>query len=103
MNRDGQALIELLGSAALLILALTGGGSLFKTEWNRLKCAYLTFEIGHQKLAQESNDAESGRSVRGDYENGLVNVQIQGDGILASAQCGQSHEAVKLLNLEKSL
>jgi hypothetical protein len=103
MNRGGQALIELLGSLSLLVLAVTGGGTLLKTEWNRLKCAYLVFEIGHQKLTQEANDADSGRSVRIDYENGLVNVQVQGEGILASAQCGQSHESVKLPNLEHSL
>jgi hypothetical protein len=43
----GQTTFELLTSASLLMITVSGMGYLFKAEWDRGKCAYLVFEKTH--------------------------------------------------------
>jgi hypothetical protein len=46
-NELGQTTFELLTTASLLMITVSGMGYLFKAEWDRGKCAYLVFEKTH--------------------------------------------------------
>jgi hypothetical protein len=95
VKNSGQALVEFaffsIFSAGFIGIA----GSILKEEWDRSKCAYLTFEGTHHYLV-----------------SGLINLPVNlghgflfqvedlGDQILGIGQCGNHIEKVRLPRLE---
>lgn len=79
--------------AAVLALALFAGSaaSLFRAEWNRVRCAHLAFETAHRaRLSLAPSDR-----LRGD-----VRIEDFGSSVRATAQCGEAVETVELPRLE---
>jgi hypothetical protein len=56
-GEKGQTTVELLTSASLLMITISGVGWLFKAEWQRGECAYFVFEKTHAALISSSSDS----------------------------------------------
>jgi hypothetical protein len=77
---SGQALTEGVLSILLLAACLAAAAGVFRSEWNRLRCAFQVFEATRARLNLNSGSDE--RRVRG------------------SGRCGQASETVELIRLE---
>lgn len=80
---------EFLLSLLLSIIAVTTTSGLLRAEWDRTRCAYLTFEAVHAKLV--GSYLRPNPQVRVDAGN----ERVRGQGI-----CGQAHEQMELPWLE---
>ena len=97
MNSRGQSTVELLVSASVLMITLTGVGWIFKAEWDRGKCVYVVFEKTHAALI----GAPSPNPPRWmDSPSAVENLPQGAKGL---ALCGGSPETVSLPSLESDL
>lgn len=80
---------EFLLGALLSIISLTSTFALLKSEWNRVHCAYLTFEAAHARMI-------------GAYAPPSLVVRVDTDpgGVRAQGACGAAREKVELPWLE---
>lgn len=94
-SNSGQALLEFAICLPLMIAAAAGTFLLFKTEWNRARCAHEAFLSAHQALRSEASFTQSARRF-------LKGTQIEKTdlGIVARASCGSAIEEVQLPDLE---
>jgi len=93
-NCSGQALTELLGSKALIILTIAGAAEIFYGEWQKSKCAILVFEKTHAQLTF-SHDPYPWTRQR-------VAIKDLGTSLQGEALCGSSREIVSLPKLESA-
>jgi hypothetical protein len=82
---------EFVLSLMLAIIASAGAAGLLREEWERTRCAYLTFEATHARLVGSS--AMQDARVR--IEDGVRSVRGTG-------YCGNARERVELPRLEGS-
>jgi hypothetical protein len=80
---------EFLLGALLSVLSLTATFGLLKAEWNRMHCAYLTFEAAHARMI--GANASPSLSIR---------VETAPEGVRAQGVCGAAREKVELPWLE---
>jgi hypothetical protein len=92
-NEVGQTTFELLASASLLMITVSGMGYLFKAEWDRGKCAYLVFEKTH---AAAMNPSQSDFFSVGS----VVQTEDLPDSVKGIALCHGSPEIVSIPKLE---
>ncbi len=85
-SEAGQSLVEFIGTFALMLGTSLGFGLLIDTQWNRLRCAYLTFEAAHAVRI----GARLPRFARN------VNVRFEGEHVRATLRCGKVEEATHL-------
>jgi hypothetical protein len=85
-----ELMSEFLLGALLSITSLTATFALLKTEWNRVRCAYITFEATHSRMI----GASPAPSLR-------VRVQTGPGGVRGVGVCGEAHEKVELPWLEE--
>ena len=81
---------EFLLSLLLSIIAVTATSGLLRTQWERTRCAYLTFEAVHARLV--------GAAVKPDLRIQLEESPAQVSGV---GRCGQAREQVALPRLEE--
>lgn len=74
---------EFLVGLLLSITALVGAAGLLRSEWERTRCAYLTFEAAHMRL--------TGGWYKSDAR---VSVDSTSSGVRATGRCGTSREEV---------
>jgi hypothetical protein len=91
-NELGQTTFELLASASLLMITVSGMGYLFKAEWDRGKCAYLVFEKTHA--------AAVGSSGLFSPTSSLVQTTDFPDSVKGVALCQGTPETVNIPKLE---
>lgn len=80
----GQATFELILSAGLIAVTLSGVGWILKLEWDRARCAYLVFEQTHARTMKRSSRPsplrvsieEGTRQVRGKATCGAVETSV---------------------------
>jgi hypothetical protein len=94
---SGQALLELLACLPVFLAATAVSIYLFKTEWNRIRCARQAFRVGHQSLR---SDGKFLPVIPTSYS--LTTVEKTETGIQARSQCGRHVEVVKLPDLENA-
>jgi hypothetical protein len=94
-SSSGQALLEFAICFPLMLAAAAGTLLLFRTEWNRARCAHEAFLSAHQALRSEAGSVQSAR-------NFLKGTQIEKTdlGVIARAVCGSAMEEVQLPDLE---
>lgn len=80
-------MIETILSILLTTAVTVGAGSLFKSSWDRFRCAQLAFEAAHEALLGAKSS---------------LNVVIQEDSrqIVALTHCGRVTERVGFRKLE---
>ena len=88
--QSGQAVLELTFSAGLVALTLAGAGWVLQAEWNRGRCAYLTFETTHARLVGRRPNATARQVETEENER-----EVRGEG-----RCGKIVEKVALRRLE---
>ena len=81
-------MLEFILSATLTLTLLVGAGSLFRHEWDRVRCAHLVFEATHARL------------VGAPFYQHEVRFQESHSSVLGQASCGKSFEVVELPRLE---
>ena len=83
-------LTELALAIALLVVTVSGAGSLFHAAWERALCAHLAFETTHARL--------NGRPL----PSGARRVRLNEDEreVTGHAVCGRASEMVTLPRLE---
>lgn len=112
----GQASLEFAISATVIAVLLSGAGWVLKAEWDRGRCAYLTFERTHSVLTDTEESPASGlipMALRGPRGTGgltrfphvkqapaAVSVSDNGPAISGIGQCGTAIEGLSLLKLE---
>jgi hypothetical protein len=74
---------EFVLSLLLCISVLAGAAGLLRSEWERTRCAYLTFEAAHARL--------TGTPARID---GRIRVSASADSVRAVGRCGAAREEV---------
>jgi hypothetical protein len=89
----GQTTVELLASASLLMITVSGMGYLFKAEWDRGKCAYLVFEKTHAAATGSTDGLFS-------LTNSQVQTQDFPDSTKGIALCKGTPELVSIPKLE---
>lgn len=94
-SNSGQALLEFAICFPLMIAAATGTLLLFKTEWNRARCAHVAFLSAHQALRAEAGVIQKARNI-------LSGTQVEktDSGVVTRALCGSATEEVRLPDLE---
>ena len=91
-DRRGQALVEMIFALGLLIVLSVGASSLFRAQWNRIQCAFHTFEMTRAALNQDAlASAPWGQSIR---------LEDQDESIRGEGHCGDAVETVVLEKLE---
>ena len=94
VGRSGQALVEFAYFAVFSTSFVGIAGLILKEEWNRSKCAYLTFEATHRDLVSPwIAPATRGFSFQ---------VEKRGHQITGTGQCGKHTEKVSLPFLESA-
>lgn len=76
---------EFLIGLLLTLATLTGAAGLFQAEWERTRCAYLTFEAAHTRL--------TGGWRKPDLR---IQVEVNAEGVRAIGRCGKAREEVDL-------
>jgi hypothetical protein len=80
---------EFLLSLLFSLVAVTATAGLLRTEWDRTRCAYLTFEAAHARL--------TGAPARLSPQ---IQVQAGPERVRGQGRCGQAREQVELPWLE---
>jgi hypothetical protein len=89
---SGQALLEFVVCASVILLATVGALQVFVSQWERAKCAVIAFEKTHSRLTNSSDPYP-------DFRRGFEFVET--DRLVhGQALCGKAHEKVNLLRLE---
>ncbi len=89
-ERSGQVLLEFALSSGLLLLTLVGSGWVLRAQWQRTRCAVLTFERTHA-AAHERIPAWTG-SIR--FRLDSSDDEMRGEG-----QCDSIQEKVRIPRL----
>ncbi len=95
INHQGQALIEFAISFPAILAAAAVSILLFRTEWNRTRCARQAFLAAHQALRTEDSPTLQASSLMN-----RTQVEKTDTGVLARTYCGQTIEEVRLPDLE---
>lgn len=91
-DRSGQTLVETLIGVAALAAAIWGSAWVWKTHWQRARCAYLVFELTHARLVGSPfRPPRAGFRYR-TFED---SESVSGEGV-----CGKVKERVRLGKLE---
>ena len=98
-------MIETVLALTLAAGAFAGLAGVLGDEWDRMRCAVLTFEAGHERLVKEPSASmgrvEVGRDIlTGIGKQPLVRVTENADIIQAEGQCGRARERVNFVRLE---
>jgi hypothetical protein len=75
---------DFLVGLLLSIVTLTGAAGLLRGEWERTRCAYLTFEAAHARL--------TGKPARWESQ---IQVTTSSSGVSAKGRCGKAREEVE--------
>jgi len=90
-RRDGQTVIEFTLAAGTLALAVIGAGWALRAQWNRARCAAITFERTHAQ-AHARAPAFGGRLV--------VLFQETPDAVEGDAACPPVRESALIPKLD---
>ena len=71
------------------LVAVTATAGLLRAEWDRTRCAYLTFEAAHARLTGAPSEPRP-----------QIQVQAGPERVLGQGRCGQARERVELPWLE---
>jgi hypothetical protein len=80
---------EFLLGLLLSILSVVAASGLLHAQWERARCAYLTYEAAHARL--------TGAATRLDP---AIRVDEDGTAVRGYGTCDQAHEKVELPKLE---
>jgi hypothetical protein len=59
MGSRGQVTLELVVSTTVIAILLSCAGFILKAEWDRGKCAYLSFEATHAAMSEDPGTPET--------------------------------------------